>query len=67
MTDTSSVATELLTVPEFAALNKIKNSTVYSWVHKKRIPYVKLNGRLVRIRRADAEAFIKAQLVESEN
>jgi excisionase family DNA binding protein len=66
MTETGFAATELLTVPEIAAYYKLKNSTIYAWVHKKRIPYVKLGGRLVRIRRVDAEAFIASQVVLAE-
>ena len=60
---------ELLTVPEAAALLRLKPSTIRSWVCKKRIPYVKLGGRLVRIRRSDAEALIAESVIRppSEN
>ena len=56
---------ELLTVPEAAALLRLKPSTIRSWVCQKRIPYVKLGGRLVRIRRSDADALISASIVEA--
>lgn len=55
---------ELLTVPEAAALLRLKPSTIRAWVCQRRIPYVKL-GRLVRIKRTDAEALIRASLIES--
>jgi len=55
---------ELLTVPEAAALLRLKPSTIRAWVCQKRIPYVKL-GRLVRIKRSDAEALIEASLIGS--
>jgi excisionase family DNA binding protein len=55
---------ELLTVPETAALLRLKPSTIRAWVCQKRIPYVKL-GRLVRIKRSDAEALIEASLIGS--
>lgn len=55
---------ELLTVPEAAALMRLKPSTIRAWVCQKRIPYVKL-GRLVRIKRSDAEALIQASVIES--
>lgn len=58
---------ELLTVPETAALLRLKTSTIRAWVSQKRIPYVKLGGRLVRIRRADAEALISSSLVPAGN
>lgn len=53
---------ELLTVPEAAALLKLKVSTIRAWICQRKISYVKLGGRLVRIRRSDAEAFIAAGL-----
>jgi excisionase family DNA binding protein len=56
---------ELLTVPEAAALLRLKPSTIRAWVCQKRIPYVKLGGRLVRIRRSDANALISASIVEA--
>jgi excisionase family DNA binding protein len=55
---------ELLTVPEAAALLRLKPSTIRAWVCQRRIPYVKL-GRLVRIKRTDAEALIRASFIES--
>lgn len=55
----------LLTVPEAAALLRLRPSTVRAWVSQKRIPYVKL-GRLVRIRRSDAEALIQSSIVPME-
>jgi excisionase family DNA binding protein len=56
---------ELLTVPEAAALLRLKVSTIRAWVCQKRIPYVKLGGRLVRIRRSDADALVSASVVEA--
>jgi excisionase family DNA binding protein len=55
---------DLLTVPEAAALLRLKVSTIRSWVCQRKIPYVKLGGRLVRIRRVDAQALITAGIVE---
>lgn len=54
---------ELLTVPETAALLRLKISTIRAWVCQRKIPFVKLGGRLVRIRRSDAEALIADSLV----
>ena len=58
------MASELLTVPEAAALLRLKPSTIRAWVSQKRISYVKL-GRLVRIKRSDAEALIQASVIQS--
>jgi len=57
----------LLTVPECAALFKVKVSTIRAWVLHKRIPYVKLGGKLVRFRRADVEKVIATRVVATEN
>jgi excisionase family DNA binding protein len=53
---------ELLTVPETAALLRLRPSTIRAWTCQRKIPFVKL-GRLVRIRRTDAEGVIAAGLV----
>ena len=55
---------DLLTVAETAAFLRLKTSTIRAWVCQRKIPYVKL-GRLVRIRRRDAEAFIEARIVQA--
>jgi excisionase family DNA binding protein len=55
---------DLLTVPEAAALHWLKPSTIRAWVCQRKIPFVKL-GRLVRIKRSDAEALIEASAIGS--
>lgn len=57
--------TELLNVAETAAALTIKESTVRAWILNRKLPYVKV-GRLVRVRRADVEAFINSELVAPE-
>ena len=37
---------KLLTVEEIAELFQISTSTIYRWVHKREIPFVKLGGKL---------------------
>ncbi|HZR66596.1 MAG TPA: helix-turn-helix domain-containing protein [Terriglobales bacterium] len=58
--------TELLTVPETAALFKVQVSTIRAWVLHKRIPYVKVFGKLVRFRRADIESLLAARVVPAK-
>jgi excisionase family DNA binding protein len=53
--------TELLNVAETAAALTVKESTVRAWILNRKIPYCKV-GRLVRVRRADVEAFISGGL-----
>jgi excisionase family DNA binding protein len=63
--ETLAAERELLTVQETAAILRLKVSTIRAWVCQKRIPYIKLGGRSVRIRRADALAFIDCGRVEA--
>ncbi len=58
--------TELLTVPETAALFKVKVSTIRAWVLNRQIPYVKVFGKCVRFRRADIEKLIAARIVPAQ-
>lgn len=46
---------KLLNSTQLAELLNIKISTVYAWVHYKKIPYVKLGGKL---------AFIEDQIID---
>ena len=54
--------TELLNVAEAAAALTVKESTIRAWILNRKIPYCKV-GRLVRVRRADVEAFISTSIV----
>ena len=51
---------EFLTVEELAERLKIAPGTIYNWVSRGEIPYVKI-GRAVRFRRADIDAWIEGQ------
>ena len=52
-----------LTVNEAALFLKLKESTIYSWVHQRKIPYRK-HGRKVVFCRRDLERWSEAQSVE---
>jgi len=54
--------TQLLDVGETAKLLHLQESTVRSWILKKRITFVRL-GRRVFIRRTDAESLINSSVV----
>jgi excisionase family DNA binding protein len=53
---------QLMNVGETAAMLHLKESTVRSWVLKRKIPYVKLGGR-VFVRHSDAEDLINSSVV----
>ena len=52
----------LLTLPEAAAVLRLKVSTLRAWLLRRRIPYCKV-GRLVRIRRADVDSLVAGSVV----
>ena len=53
---------DLLTIQEASEILRLRPSALRAWILRRRIPYVKV-GRLVRLRRADIEAFIVSSLV----
>ncbi|HUY13670.1 MAG TPA: helix-turn-helix domain-containing protein [Terriglobia bacterium] len=52
----------LMTVPETASYLRLKISTIRAWVLKRRIPYVKMGGRVL-IRRVDIQGLIEKSFV----
>jgi excisionase family DNA binding protein len=54
--------TELLNVRETAEMLRMKESTIRSWILKRRIPFVRM-GRRVFVRRSDAEQLIIDNIV----
>ena len=58
--------TELLTYEEAAQLLSIKRATLYSLVHHRRIPHVRLGPRFVRFSRAELEQWVAVHRVAEE-
>ena len=56
---------ELLDTLELAALFHLKPSTIRAWRLKRKLPFIKLGGR-VFVRRADALALIEASVVPAK-
>ncbi len=54
---------ELLTPDEVAKLLKVNKRTIYSWVEKKQISYIKINKKLIRFRPVDIQEFIQNHYV----
>lgn len=48
----------LYNINDLSKLLKISTSTLYRWVHKKEIPYIKLGGK-VRFSDSELQQFIK--------
>lgn len=55
----NSIADPLLTVQDVAGMLKIKPSTVYAWSYERKIPSIKLGGRLLRFRLSEIEKRIR--------
>jgi excisionase family DNA binding protein len=49
----------LLTVKEAASFLAVSTSTLYGWVHQRRIPFVKV-GRALRFELAELQKFIQS-------
>lgn len=55
----------LLTIEDVSNMLQLKVSTIYDWVHRKKIRYVKMGGR-VRFRLEDINALINANTYEKQ-
>ena len=53
---------QLLDISETAELLRLKESTIRSWILKRKIPFVRL-GRRVFVRRADCDRLIEQSIV----
>lgn len=56
----------LLTVRETASVLRLSPSAIRAWILQKKIPFIKLHNKAVRIRRSDVDALIAASLVPAE-
>ena len=56
---------EFVTIKELSKFLKVKESTLYSWVHNSLIPYHKLNG-VVRFDMVEIENWVTASRKESQ-
>lgn len=54
----SETPTSLLTAAQAAAFLAVELSTIRKWTHQRRLPVVKVMGRLVRYRLQDLEKLV---------
>ena len=57
---------KLLTARQISDLLEVKISTVYDWVHREVIPYVKL-GRLIRFKKAEIFHWVESHTLRPKN
>lgn len=62
--DSHNTPDHLLTYAEAAALLKLKPGTLYSLVHHKQVPHVRLGRRIVRFQRAALLDWLESRVVE---
>ena len=62
--DTIKSLEEYLTVKQAAVYLNLSEATIRSWIFWKKIPYIKLGGRAVRLRKYDLDALITAGYVK---
>lgn len=57
----------LFTPDEVARILKVDKRTIYYWIEKGTIPYVRINKKVVRFRPIDVEEFIQKHLVKTSD
>jgi excisionase family DNA binding protein len=55
-----------LSYAEASHLLGVKTGTLYSWVSRRMIPFVRLSPRVVRFRRTDLEEWLSSKSVQPE-
>ena len=55
-----------LSYAEASSLLAVKTGTLYSWVSRRMIPFVRLSPRVVRFRRTDLEEWLSSKSVQPE-
>lgn len=54
---------QLINIHELSALLGVSMNTLYGWVNRRKIPYVKV-GRLVKFDQRDIETWVKERKVD---
>ncbi len=60
MADHAKTCEPLLTVEDLCGWLKVKPATVYDWVYRKKIPYIRV-GRLLRFRPSEINQWLTAR------
>jgi len=56
---------ELITPEELAKILKVSKRTVYYWLEKNMIPYIRINKKTVRFRPEDIEKFLHSHTIKT--
>lgn len=58
---------ELLTPEEVAKMLKVNRRTIYHWIEKGQIPYIRFNSKTIRFRPIDIQEFIQNHFVKASD
>jgi len=50
---------EYLTIDDLSIYLKVSKPTIYQWIAKDFIPYIRINARVIRFIRQDIDAFMR--------
>jgi len=56
---------ELLTIEEVAKILKVNKRTLYYWIERGMIDYIKINRKTIRFRPKDIEEFLNSHTIKS--
>lgn len=62
-----TIMEKLLTPEEVAEIFKIDKRTVYYWIEKRTIPYIRINKKVIRFRPVDVDEFIQRHFVKASD
>ncbi|MEN2994234.1 MAG: helix-turn-helix domain-containing protein [Thermodesulfovibrio sp.] len=62
-----TIGYNLLTSEELAKILKVDKRTIYYWIERKLITYIRINKKVVRFKYSDIEDFINKHLVKSSD
>lgn len=60
---TSAIEGDLLNYKEAARMLNVPKGTLYAWVHRREVPFVRLGKRLVRFSRSALHAWLNARAI----
>ena len=63
MNDTDAATSAFLTYAQASRKLQVKKGTLYAWVSRRVIPFVRLSPRVVRFNRADLDTWLRSRSV----
>ena len=64
--NTQTALPEFLSYDDLSSYLGVPKETLYAWVHHKKIPHIRITGRLIRFRRSEVLQWLDDKHVDSE-